>query len=403
MSFTAREVMQYVAEEDVKFIRLGFCDVFGVQKNIAILPTELQRAFDYGIPVDATAIAGFATGVRSDLFLKPDPSTLCVLPWRPDSGRVVRMYCSVCYPDGRIFEADSREILRRAVDAAAAEGLRFDIGHELEFYLFKTDENGEPSKEPCDRAGYLDIAPEDKGENIRREICLMLERMGIMPESSHHEVGPGQNEIDFRYSDPLTAADNAVTFRTVVKTVAGINGLAADFSPKPVPEFPGSGFHINFSVNDRRDSELLDHVLAGIMDKIGEMTLFLNPVINSYERFGTGKAPAYISWSPENRSQLIRIPATPQGHCRAELRSPDPAANPYLAFALMIYAGLHGVRQELTLPDPSNIDFANATEEMCIGFEKLPATLNAAIAAAKGSAFIRRHMPEAVLRAYCER
>ncbi len=395
--------MQYVAEEDVKFIRLGFCDVFGVQKNIAIMPTELRRAFDYGIPVDAASIAGFSTGVRTDLFLKPDPATLCVLPWRPESGRVVRMYCSVCSPDGNIFEADSREILKRAVKKAEAAGLRFDIGPKLEFYIFKADENGEPTEEPCDRAGYLDIAPEDKGENLRREICLTLEQMGIQPESSHHEVGPGQNEIDFRYSDPLTAADNAVTFKTVVRAVAGRNGLAADFSPKPVSGLPGSGFHINFSVNDRDDALLLEHVLAGIMNRICEMTLFLNPLLNSYDRFGSFKAPAYVSWSPENRSQLIRIPATPQGHCRAELRSPDPSANPYLAFALLIEAGLEGMQQGLRLPQPSNIDFFTATEEMCAGFTRLPASLNAAIDLAEDSEFIRRSIPGSVLRAYCER
>ena len=403
MNYTTSEVMQFVREEDVKFIRLGFCDVFGVQKNIAIMPSELSRAFEYGIPVDASAIAGFARGIRSDLFLRPDPSTLSVLPWRPDSGRVVRMYCSVCNPDGSIFEADSREILRKAVADAEKMGLRFDIGPKLEFYIFRTDENGEPTKEPSDRAGYLDIAPEDKGENIRREICLTLEQMGIQPESSHHEVGPGQNEVDFRYSDPLTAADNAVTFKTVVKTVAGRAGLAADFSPRPLPDYPGSGFQINFSVNDRMDNILLDHILAGIMAKIREMTLFLNPLLNSYERFGHGKAPAYVSWSHENRSQLIRIPATPQGHCRAELRSPDPAANPYLAFALLIYAGMYGVANGLELPEPSNIDFQTATEEMCDGYEKLPATLSEAIEEASSSSFIRGHVPESVLKAYCER
>lgn len=215
MKYSAEEVMQYVIEEDVKFIRLAFCDVFGRQKNIAVMPSELKRAFSEGVAIDASAIAGFGGQVRSDLFLHPDPSTLVRLPWRPESGSVVRMFCQIRYPDGRIFEADTRSILKAAAAAAKAEGLAFSFGSEMEFYLFKTDGDGNPTKTVYDRAGYMDIAPEDKGENIRREICLTLEQMGICPESSHHEEGPGQNEVDFRYSDPLSAADNAVTFLSV--------------------------------------------------------------------------------------------------------------------------------------------------------------------------------------------
>ena len=232
--YTKDEVMQYILEDDVKFIRLAFCDAYGCQKNISVMPCELERAFSAGIGIDASAVTGFGGEVYSDLFLHPDPSTLTVLPWRPEHGRVVRMFCSVKYPDGRDFEADSRHILKEAARLALSKGYMFSFGSELEFYLFKTDEAGNPTKIPFDSAHYMDIAPMDKGENVRREICLTLERMGITPESSHHEVGPGQNEIDFRFADPLTAADNAVTFLSVVRTIAARNGLFADFSPKPL-------------------------------------------------------------------------------------------------------------------------------------------------------------------------
>ena len=236
MKYTPEEVMQFVQEEDVKFIRLAFCNVYGKQHNVAIMPAELKRAFTYGIAFDASAVEGFGGEIRSDLLLHPDPSTLIQLPWRPEQGKVVRMFCDISYPDGRPFERDTRSILKRAVATAGAKGFRFAFGAEMEFYLFRLDEYGEPTRIPYDRAGYMDIAPDDRGETIRREICLMLERMGICPESSHHESGPGQNEIDFRYSDPLAAADNAVTFHAMVRTVAAQNGLCASFSPKPLAD-----------------------------------------------------------------------------------------------------------------------------------------------------------------------
>ena len=247
IGYSAHEVLEYLQAEDVKFVRLAFCDVFGRQKNISVMPGEMPRAFSTGIAFDASAIAGFGGRVRSDLFLHPDPSTLTLLPWRPEHGRVVRMFCDICYPDGTPFENDARAVLKKAVADAAAMGVRFSFGAEMEFYLFRQDENGRPTKIPYDEAGYMDIAPDDRGENVRREICLTLERMGILPESSHHEEGPGQNEIDFRYADALTAADDAVTFRDVVRTVADRNGLWADFSAKPLPDAPGNGFHINIS------------------------------------------------------------------------------------------------------------------------------------------------------------
>ena len=400
MKFSTQEVMQYVQEEEVKFIRLAFCDVYGEQKNIAIMPSELERAFRHGIAIDASAIAGFGGEVRSDLFLRPDPSTLVQLPWRPESGKVVRMFCDVTYPDGTILETDTRSILRKAIAAAQEAGLSFHFGPEMEFYLFKTDEQGEPTKIPYDRAGYMAVAPEDKGENVRREICLTLEKLGIRPESSHHEEGPGQNEIDFRYSDALSAADNTIAFRNVVKTIAWRSGLVADFSPKPLPNKPGNGMHINISVNS---AQLLPHVIAGIMEKIREITVFLNPCENSYARFGAAKAPFYISWSSENRSQLIRIPATHKANPRAELRSADPTTNPYIAFALLIYAGIEGVNNKLMPPQPTDINLYTAAPEVLGQFQRLPASFSEAAELAYSSQFVRRHLPQAVIDVYCKR
>ena len=271
---------------------------------------------------------------------------------------------------------------------AEAKGVRFSVGSEIEFYLFKLDENGEPTKDPYDHAGYMDIAPADRGENVRREICLTLEQMGIQPESSHHEGGPGQNEIDFRYADPLTAADNAVTFQAVVRTIAAQNGLWADFSPRPLPDQPGSGMHINLSAGDGSGRDLLMPMVAGLLDRIRESTLFLNPTEESYARLGRDRAPGAVNWSPENRNQLIRIPAATGPYRRAELRSPDPMANSYLAIALAIRAGLYGITENLTPPDPAE------------PAAYLPKTLHDARELAAKSDFLRNCLPEIILSAY---
>ena len=401
MRYSKEEVMQYVAEEDVKFIRLAFCDVFGRQKNISIMPDELDRAFAYGIAFDASAIAGFGDEAQSDLFLHPDPETLTWLPWRPEHGKVVRMFCRITYPDGKPFECDTRSLLRQASDDAAKEGYTFYFGAEQEFYLFELDEKNEPTKTPYDRAGYMDIAPEDRGENVRREICLTLEQMGIRPESSHHEEGPGQNEIDFRYAEALTAADNVMTFQTVVKTVARRNGLYADFSPKPLPGEPGNGFHINMSVRPDDSGESMVHMIAGVLDRVIPMTVFLDPAEDSYRRLGQRKAPRYVSWSAENRSQLVRIPAAPHEFRRAELRSPDPLANPYIAFALLIRAGLDGIRNQKDLPKPVNVNLFRTGAEGVSGLAKLPETLADAKEAARNDGFIKTHVPEKILDIYC--
>ena len=400
MRYTKDEIIQYVSEEDVKFIRLAFCDVFGVQKNIAIMPEELPRAFEYGIAIDASAIRGFGDVVNSDLLLHPDPDTLAELAWRPETGKVVRMYADITYPDCTPFECDTRTLLKQAIKTAELQGYTFAFGEEQEFYLFKLDDIDNRTYEPYDNAGYMDIAPEDRGENIRREICLTLEKMGIHPERSHHEEGPGQNEIDFRYSDPLTAADNALTFQMVVKTIARRNGLYADFSPKPLKDAPGNGCHINVSVKPSDNFVNLNYMIAGILDKIQEMTLFFNPKDESYSRFGGNKAPRYISWSAENRSQLIRIPAAQGEYCRAELRSPDNLANPYLSFALLIHAGLYGINNRLALPDPVNENLQNADPEIIRNLRKLPETLKEAASLANNSSFVKSLIPQSIIDTY---
>jgi glutamine synthetase len=400
MNYTKEEIIQYIQEEDVKFIRLAFCDVFGKQKNISIMPDELPRAFETGIAFDASAIKGFGDEAHSDLLLHPETDSLMPLPWHPEHGRVVQMFSSITYPNGSPFECDTRQLLKDAMNKAEQSGLSFTFGAELEFYLFLLDDNGKATKIPCDRAGYMDIAPDDQGESIRRDICLTLEQMGIRTESSHHEEGPGQNEIDFRYSNALAAADHAQTFQRVVKTIASRYGLCADFSPKPLENAAGNGFHINISMKPFRD-DLFSYMIAGILANVRPMTVFMNPQYASYNRLGSQKAPGYVSWSAENRSQLVRIPAAIGEYRRAELRSPDPCANPYLAFALMIYAALDGIENQRTLPEPADINLYLAEPQVLSRFEKLPASYAEACAAATASDFIKTHIPERILSIYC--
>ena len=394
MLYTEEDVISYVEQEDVKFIRLAFCDVAGKQKNIAIMPQELRRAFSQGISFDASAVTGFGGVEESDLFLFPIPSTLTDLPWRPSRGKVVRMFCHICYPDGRPFPMDCRLLLENAVREAKQAGLAVQIGAEFEFYLFKTDADGNPTSQPFDHATYMDVAPEDKGENVRREIVLTLESMGISPESSHHEEGPGQNEIDFRYSDAMTAADNALIFASVVKAVAVSNGLYADFSPKPIPEAAGNGLHINISVRHDNGEHVSQYFMAGVLAHIREMTAYLNPTDASYRRLGERKAPRFVTWSPGNRSQLIRIPAAQGEYKRMELRSPDPMVNPHLAYALVIYAGLDGVKRKLLPPEPLNVNLYTADRSVTAGLETLPGSLKEAKDIASESEFIRSVLPE---------
>jgi glutamine synthetase len=310
------------------------------------------------------------------------------------------MFCDVVHPDGTPCPSDLRALLRRTAEEAAQQGYEFRFGTEMEFYLFKLDERGEPTREPFDHAGYMEVAPEDKGENVRREICLTLERMGIFPESSHHESGPGQNEIDFRYADPVTAADNAIMFRSVVKAIAAQSGLWADFSPRPLPDHDGNGMHINISARYRGEELSPLKLAPGLLHRIREMTFFLNPAVDSYVRLGRDKAPAFVSWSEQNRSQLLRLPAAAGQYKRLELRSPDSAANPYLAFSLIIRACLEGVEMGLPLPEPAELDLLRASREEQGKYEALPVSLEEAAALAGRSDFIRENVPAPVLDGY---
>lgn len=383
--YTESEVLEFVREEDVKFVRLAFFDVKGKQKNISIMADQLHRAFELGISFDASAIDGFESPDKSDLFLHPDPTTLSVLPWRPNTGKVCRMFCNIKYPDGTPYEKDCRTLLKNAIKYAKEKyNVSLSFGPEVEFYLFKLNEAGESTKIPFDNAGYMDIAPEDKGENIRRDICFTLESMGIIPEASHHEEGPGQNEIDFKYSDALTAADNTATFKWIVRTRAASNGLYADFSPKPLEGQAGSGFHINVSLSDESK---MPNAIAGILKHAEELTYFLNTTEESYNRLGECKAPKYICWGNQNRSTMIRVPATKKIK-RLEIRSADPECNPYIAFALIIYAALDGIENNLVPPAPVEENlFANTSKN---DIKVLPDTLDLAKKIADESEFVKK-------------
>lgn len=402
MNTTEQELMKYIEEEDVKFIRLTFCDIYGVQKNISIQPSELARAFEKGIEIDASYIDGFGGDYGKDIWLHPEPDTVTILPWRPEHGKVVRMFCTLTYADGAPVETDTRALLRKAVRYAHTKGYRFHFKSEMQFYLFNIDENGKSTGVPYDNAGYMDIAPLDKGENVRREICLTLEQMGIKPESSHHEAGPGQNEIDFRYADPLTAADNTITFLGVVRTMAARNGLFADFSPKPLKDKTGSALHITVSVKNNSGEDVTDFAVAGILHNIAGMTVFLNPTVGSFLRFGQHKAPKYITWSANNRAQLVSVRLTENGNRCAQLRSPDPEANPYLAYALIIYAILDGIENKRVLPQAVNEDFLLTQSETKEEPARLPDNLEKARMESKNSTFIQQFIPESVIRLYCK-
>lgn len=405
MNYTVNEVLEFVQENDVKFVQLAFCDLFGIQKNISITSNELPRAFEGGISFDASAVEGFLNVDKSDLFLFPDPSTLVVLPWRPTRGRTVCLFCEIRHPDGELFEGDNRSLLIKACKRAGSMGYKCQVGAECEFYLFELDEHSNPTMLPIDSAGYMDIFPADRGENIRRDICLTLEEMGIVPESFHHEQGPGQNEIDFRYSDALTAADQLITFKGVVRAMAMQNGMYASFMPKPLKNAAGSGLHVNMSlVKDGRNIFMrpqqghcpeAESFIAGVLSRVREMTSLLNPITNSYARFGAFEAPRYVTWSYSNRSQLVRIPAVGGEQTRMELRSPDPTCNPYISFALLLHAGLDGIEQNLKLPQAAVANMYAALPEELKPYEQLPASLGEALDLTEKSEFVRTILPVA--------
>ena len=308
------------------------------------------------------------------------------LPWRSESGKVLRMFCDVCTPEGDVYASDTRLLLKKAEERAKKAGIAFRFGTESEFYLFLKDENGNPTKIPYDHAGYLDIAPDDRCENIRREINLTIERMGLTPERSHHERGPGQNEIDFHYAKPLKAADQITTFKMAVRTIADRYGLFADFSPMPLPEQPGNGYHINLYAERKDGEDVALMAAAGILEVIRDITVFLNPTDDSYSRLGSNTAPDRVNWSREGKSELMYIESF-HGRTRAELRSPDASGNPYLVYALLIHAGLSGIERSLPLPEADG--------------DLLPSSRKEAGIAAMKSAFVQQFVPEEILRVYC--
>lgn len=397
MEYTPKEILSFVEENDVKFIRLTFTDIYGQLKNIAIMPAQLSRAFENGIAFDSSAL----TGCFSDLLLFPDISTLSVLPWRPKSGRVIRFFCNIKHTDGTPYKGDLRAELNSYLEELRKQNYTCEIGTKCEFYLFNTDNDGEPTKIPHDNAGYLDIAPLDKCENVRREICLSLEEMGFNPQSSRHTHGPGQNEIDFTRSNALTAADNMVYYKTVVKNIAAQNGLYATFMPKPIAKKPGNGLHICiavkhngeyiFSPDAENQTERGRQFIAGILNRICEITCFLNPVTNSYKRMGEYYAPKYVNWSFGNCSQLIRIPYTSGGkHPQIEVRSADAACNPYIVFKLLLAAGFEGIENKSVLREDT------FTKSSAGNFDELPSSLAEAIEIAKSSEFVRKNISEEI-------
>lgn len=403
MSYNKIGALRFVEDNDIRFIKLQFCDILGELKTISISPKQLDKAFDEGISFDASSIKGFSSIEDSELFLFPDPTTLCVLPWRPQHGKVARLFCDIKTADGKPFVGDSRYILKSAFERAKQMGYIFKVGAECEFFLFKTDLEGRPTLEPGDKATYFDVAPLDQGENTRREICLTLEEMGFEIESSHHESATGQHEIDFKYDNVIQSADNILAFKTVVKTIAGRNGFHASFMPKPLMNTSGSGMHINMSlfkdgenIFDTKSSEPLpkhaQHFIAGILKYITEISAITNPLVNSYKRIVSGfEAPRHISWSFKNRSALIRVPSSTTGYNRIELRSPDPMCNPYLTLALLLEAGLDGIQNELPLMPELGLNTYNLSpsELLDLGVQSLPETLATALNAMRQSEFVQ--------------
>ncbi|MCR5397252.1 MAG: glutamine synthetase family protein [Lachnospiraceae bacterium] len=395
MSYTIEEALEFVEENDVKFIRLAFCDIFGNHKNISIMPYELEQALYEGIAFDYCDVDGYEGGEAGDLFLKPDPSTLSVLPWRPQQGCVIRFYCDVVLSNGESYMYGARKLLKDTIAECKKEGFSCRIGLKSEFYLFKTDEEGNPTNIPWDNGAYLDVAPLDRGENIRREICLCLEEMGIQPQASYHEAGPGQNEIDFKAADALKSADNFITYKNVVSNIAARNGVCASFAAKPLKGKSGNGLHLYITLNrggvdiSEEHPEIYEGFLAGILNRMRDITVFLNSQEESYQRFGENEAPKFITWSKQNSSRLLRVVENRGKQVAFVLRSPDSSINPYLAFSFVMQAGLEGVRNKETLPPAQERNIRHDFNEMEGAYDTLPLSLEEAISCARNSEFVQ--------------
>ena len=415
--YTRADILRIVEEEDVGFIRLQFTDIFGVMKNVAITASQLEKALEHQIMFDGSSIEGFARIEESDMYLYPDLDTFEIFPWRPQQGKVARLICDVYKPDGTIFQSDPRYVLKKVMSQAKSMGLEFDVGPECEFFLFHTDEDGLPTTVTHESAGYFDLGPLDLGENARRDMVLTLEDMGYEIEASHHESAPAQHEIDLHYDEALASADSIMTFKLVVKTIAKRHGLHATFMPKPKSGINGSGMHINMSMrkdginifHDSKDPAGLSKeaywFIGGLMKHMKAICFITNPVVNSYKRLVPGyEAPVYIAWSARNRTPLIRIPDTRGDAVRIELRSPDPSANPYLALAVCLAAGLEGIQNEIMPPKSVDCNIYEMSEEerKASGIEMLPGSLLEAAREFEKDAFIQSVLGEDLSKKYIE-
>lgn len=392
--YTESDVISFVNENDVQFIRLAFIDIFGNLKNLAILPSELHTALTTGMPLDSSLFYGTDDYSHGDIYLVPDPQTLSVLPWRPRAGRVVRFFCHLKNCDGTPFRGDIRARLRNTAGMLSMKGYNCTVGTEAQFYLFELDADGNPSKKTNDKAGYLDVSPLDHGENIRREICLSIDEMEIKPETSRHLHGNGQNEITFKSGEILAAADNTLNFKTAVRSIASQNGLHASFMAYPLRNQPRSSFFINlsiekdkrniFSVNNGKVDEDGASFIAGILNRLNEIALFLGPTTNSYFRNGLVEEHKYINWALERRDAALRIVNTVSG-ARLEIRCADPSSNFYLILDLILKAGMEGIEKKLALPEE------NATDKL------LPQTLKEAVKLTSESEFVKNNLSDFAL------
>ena len=416
MSYSKEDIIRKVREEDVEFIRLQFTDIFGQLKNVAITASQIEKAVHNQIMFDGSSIEGFVRIDESDQYLYPDLDSFTIFPWRPSHNKVARLICDVHNPDGSPFVGDPRQVLKRVLEKARGMGFdAFNVGPEAEFFLFQTDDEGKPTTRTNDEAGYFDLGPLDHGEGTRREICLALEQMGFEIEASHHEVAQGQHEIDFKYADALRTADNIMTFKLAVKTLAQKNGLHATFMPKPIFGINGSGMHTNMSLfkdgknafYDPDDPKGLSReaysFIAGLLAHVKGMAAVTNPLVNSYKRLVPGyEAPCYLAWSASNRSALIRIPAARGQSTRVELRSPDPACNPYLELAVCLAAGLDGIEKGMTPPPEvtDNIFAMSPATRKRRGIEALPGSLDEALECLKKDKLILDTLGEHVADNY---
>ena len=416
--YTKADILQLMEEEDVEFVRLQFTDMFGMFKNVAITASQMEKALNNQCMFDGSSVDGFVRIEESDMFLHPDLDTFAIFPWRPQQGRVARLICDVYRSNGEPFEGDSRYILKQQVEKARKMGYEFNVGPECEFFLYHTDDDGLPTTLTHEKAGYFYMGPIDLGENARRDMILTLEDMGFEIEASHHEMAPAQHEIDFKYEDAVKTADNIMTFKLAVKTIAKRHGLHATFMPKPKVGVCGSGMHINMSLSKDGKNAFYDasdelglsreayYFIGGIMKHMKGMTAITNQLVNSYKRFVPGyEAPVYIAWSAKNRSPLIRIPAVKGEGTRIELRSPDPAANPYLTLAVCLAAGLDGIENEIMPPKSvdQNIFEMSKVEKKAAKIEALPCNLLDAVRELEKDEFIKdvlgEHMTDLYVRA----